>query len=168
VLTRRTPARARAAVGLAAAAALALLALPARPTEAAWSDTEAGLGTISAATIPAPTALATACTASNVLGSARISITWQLPAGYAIGEAAYKAGTNPLLLEVVLLGSTLTTTGPSGGSYTTTYTGGLLNAALGGTGYLSVSMQRSGWTSSQRLVTATLPALIGTGTCTVT
>lgn len=167
-MTRRGPARARAAVGLAAVVALGLLTLPVRPTEAAWSDAEAGLGTISAATIPAPTALATACTASNVLGSARISITWQLPAGYAVGEAVYKAGTNPLLLEVVLLGSALTTTGPSGGSYTTTYTGGLLNAALGGTGYLSVSMQRSGWTSSQRLVTASLPALIGTGTCTVT
>ncbi|GAA2464577.1 hypothetical protein [Agromyces soli] len=167
-MTRRGPAPTRAAVGLAAVVVLALMTFPARPTEAAWSDAEAGIGTVSAATIPAPTALATACTASNVLGSARISITWQLPAGYAVGEAVYKAGTNPLLLEVVLLGSTLTTTGPSGGSYTTTYTGGLLNAALGGTGYLSVSMQRSGWTSSQRLVTASLPALIGTGTCTVT
>ncbi|MFD6053651.1 hypothetical protein [Agromyces sp. NPDC060279] len=167
-MTRLGAARSRAAVGLAAVAVLALLAFPARPTEAAWSDAEAGIGTVTAATIPAPTALATACTSSNVLGSARISITWQLPAGYAIGEAVYKAGTNPLLLEVVLLGSTLTTTGPSGGSYTTTYTGGLLNAALGGTGYLSVSMQRSGWTSAQRLVTASLPALIGTGTCTVT
>jgi len=167
-MNRRPGSAARLVVGLVAAATLTLLAVPVRSTEAAWSDTEAGTGTISAATIPAPTALATACTASNVLGSARISITWQLPAGYAIGEAVYKAGTNPLLLEVVLLGSTLTTTGPSGGSYTTTYTGGLLNAALGGTGYLSVSVQRAGWTSAQRLVTASLPALIGTGTCTVT
>lgn len=156
----------RALVGMAVlAVAVALMVSPPRPTLASWVDTEQSTGSFAAYTVPKPTI--TGCTASNILGAASLKITWKYNSTTPAPSATFWFSSSSLLTLTLLPGST-TTTGPVSGEYTTTFSSGLLTGLLGGPVYLGVAANQYGWQSQVSSATATVPALIGTGTCVIT
>ncbi|MGX5696665.1 hypothetical protein ACWKWP_10755 [Agromyces soli] len=166
-MTRRSRPRAAALVVALAGVLAALTAVPAEPTEAAWSRAETGAGAVSALTVPPPTL--SACTARNVLIlGAEITVTWTPAAGYASNEAEFVAGSSPDLGSALGLLSGVTTTGTTA-PYTTTFSAGALSGLLGGTIYVGVRTARNYgstiWRSVTPTATATVPAVVGTGTC---
>ena len=157
---------------LAAAAVVGLLAIGSArpvPTEAGWTRTD--ITTAAAATITIPPPSLSGCTASGgVLGlNPSVVITWSLPPGtYAFpANIAFGAG-QASLGSLIAVGSGVTTTGPSGGVYTSTYSSGLLTGLLGGTFTVALwTVDSSGWTSKQVGYTAAI-GLAGIGTsCTL-
>ncbi len=63
--------------------------------------------------------------------------------------------------------SSVTTTGPVAGTYNTKYASALLSGLLGGTVYVGVGTVQGTWQSAPASATATLPLVIGNGTCTI-
>ncbi|QPZ37512.1 hypothetical protein [Paramicrobacterium chengjingii] len=152
--------------------ALTLLMPAPEQTEASWTDGELAGATLVATTVPAPHI--TSCTASNVLLlGPRIILTWTVPNNAYAGSDIEVYGNKDVagLLNGIGLLSGASTTGPSNGVYTTTYSGGLLGSLLGSSAFY-VGMEgvapASGWKSKLSYVTATIPALLGSGTCSVT
>jgi hypothetical protein len=158
------------ALAVALAGTLAAVgAVPAEPTEAAWSGGQSGAASVAALTVPPPTL--SSCTARNVLVlGAEIAVVWTPAAGYAATEAEFVTGSSPDLGSALGLLSGVTTTG-TGPSYTTTFSAGALSGLLGGTIYVGVRTARNygavTWRSTTPTATATVPAVIGTGTCSV-
>lgn len=167
-MSARARARALAATLAAAAALAALTTIPVRSTDAAWTEPEAGRGTLGALSLPPPAI--SSCTARNVLVlGAEITIIWTPAAGYTSGESEFVAGSSPDLGSALGLLSGVSTTGT--GPYTTKFSAGALSGLLGGTIYVGVRTTRdygsTVWRSTTPTATATIPALVGTGTCTV-
>lgn len=155
----------RVVVGLAAlAVAAALLVSPPLPTLASWVDAENSTGNFAAYTVPKPTI--TACTASNVLGSGSITIKWKYNSTAPTPSSTFWFSPSSLGTLVLLPGST-TTTGPVAGEYTTSFASGLLTGLLGGQAYVGVAANQYGWGSQIAGATATLPAVIGSGSCVI-
>jgi hypothetical protein len=155
----------RALVGLAVLAlAAALLVSPPRPTLASWADTEKATGSFAAYTVPKPTI--TSCSSSNVLGSGNITIKWKYNSTSPTPTSTFWFSSSSLITLVLLPGST-TTTGPIAGEYTTSFSSGLLTGLLGGPAYVGVAANQYGWGSQIAGATATLPAVIGSGTCVI-
>lgn len=163
---------------LAVCAALTLLVAVIAPapaeTSASWSDSEHASATLTAMTVPAPHI--TECTASYVvlLGST-IKIMWKPGPGATYGKDDVSALGSPNiagLIDGTGLLSGESTSGPDGnGVYTTTLSKGVLSDLLnlGQTFYVGVQATdpQSGWTSHVSYAEATVPILIGNGTCTV-
>jgi len=158
----------------AAAGVLAMLAAPRpAPVEAMWTDAEAARATFTAMTVPTPIATAQ-CTGEGSLlglGSSKLYLYWKLPAGYAQNQAAisYTGSAGLVPVTDTLTGTALKTTHTGGGNYTTSITGGLLSAALGGTRVLSVQIvDPNGWQSQPLTATGTWPLLgLGAPSCVV-
>lgn len=147
------------------AALLALAVSPPRPTDASWVDNERSTASFAAYTVPKPTI--TGCTASNVLGSASLKITWKYNSTTPTPSASFWFSSTSLVNLVLLPGST-STTGPVANEYTTTFSSGLLTGLLGGPVYLGVAATQFGWQSQISSATATVPAVIGAGSCVIT
>ena len=146
------------------------LAPPPTETLAAWTDPVMTTAPFAAKVIPAPTIAG--CSAGNVLlVGGRVTITWTLPAGHTASDIVYLWSSNGQTsgVQTVPLGSSVATTGPAaGGVYTTTFQGALLSNLLGGQVLVGVrTLDASSWISTDRLARASLPALVGTGTCTI-
>lgn len=166
-----TRARTRWAAAIVGCALLASLAVPpAQQTEAFWTDSETAAATFTALKVPRPDS-GGACVITgsllNLLGST-LTLKWRLPPGVDLSAVRITyTGANGLVPVVdTLLGTNLKTT-ESGGVYSTTLTGSLLNAALGATRTLSVQVQDpSGWVSETRAVIGTWPLLgLGSPSC---
>lgn len=162
----------RGGAALIAALVAVSASLAPQPTEtlAAWTDPVSASAPFSARAIPAPTL--TGCTAANVLlVGGRVTISWTLPAGYTTSDIVYLLASSGQAsgVQTVPLSSSVATTGPAtGGVYTTTFQGALLSNLLGGQVMVGVrTLDASSWVSADRLARATLPALVGTGTCTI-
>jgi signal peptidase I len=169
---RRHRAKAAGSAALVAALAAVTLSLAPPPTEtlAAWTDPVVTTAPFAAKVIPAPTI--TGCSAANVLlVGGRVTITWTLPAGHSASDIVYLWSSNGQTsgVQTVPLSSSVATTGPAaGGVYTTTFQGALLSNLLGGQVLVGVrTLDTSSWISTDRLARASLPALVGTGSCTV-
>ena len=156
----------RALVALLAvlAVAVALMVAPPVDTEASWVDRENATGALSAYTVPRPTI--TACSSSNVLGSGNVTIKWKYNSTTPAPTASFWFSTTSAVTVILLAGST-TTTGPIAGEYTTSFSSGLLTGLLGGNAYVGISATQYGWQSRIATATAALPAVIGSGTCTI-
>lgn len=162
--------RGEAALIVALVAVSASLAPAPTETLAAWTDPVSTSAPFSARAIPAPTL--TGCTAANVLlAGGRVTISWTLPTGYTTSDIVYLLASSGQAsgVQTVPLSSSVATTGPAtGGVYTTTFQGALLSNLLGGQVMVGVrTLDASSWVSADRLARATLPALVGTGTCTI-
>lgn len=158
---------------LVAAAALAAVLVPASYTDATFTDAEVAASALTAIVVPAP--VIDTCTASSVLVSLnlvpRIVLTWHYAtAGYAGANARYYNSNSGVGgLAPVSPGNGVSTTGPVGGTFTTTFQGSLLGGLLGGSGDVGVAtVHSSGWRSLISSARATFPLLIGAGTCTIT
>lgn len=141
-------------------------------TEAAWSDSEFGAGTFNAVVIQPPT-IAT-CVPATLLGAvSTVTITWSFPAGSTYTSAAnvnYYVAEGGLLtnLTSLLLGSSLSTTGPVAGVYTTVFRPALLGGLLGSTFLIAFQTKDgSGWTSYLAPATVVLGPLGLSATCTI-
>lgn len=177
-MMRRSP-RMRRGIGvLLAGLMLVVLAVPATSamtpewTEASWTDTEQTAGTFTAITVPIPEDGGECAIDGSLLNllSSKLTLKWRVPAGYTLADAGFSyTGSTGLVPAIdTLLGTSLKTV-ESSGVYSTTLTGALLNAVLGGTRTLSVQIvHSSGWVSSPRTVTGVWPALgLGRATCNV-
>ncbi|WP_449278283.1 hypothetical protein [Leucobacter sp. GX24907] len=164
----------RVAVLLAAAALFTVLVAP-RPaaTEAGWSDAERGTASFAALTVPAPVATAQCTGEGSLLGllHSKLIVHWRLPDGYPVSRAMilYSGAAGLVPVTDTLTGSDLKTTATSNG-YTTSITGGLLSAVLGGTRTLTIRIvDASGWQSQDLVATGTWPLLgLGAPSCVVT
>ncbi|EMY34302.1 hypothetical protein D477_010381 [Arthrobacter crystallopoietes BAB-32] len=156
---------------LALAAALALCGMVPGPaaTEAFWTDRENATASFTALVIPAPAI--TACEASSVLVSGKlvpkVVLTWQLPAGYQLEHVKYWYSDSGLLnLGLLTSGNGYTTTGPTAGTYTTTFDGGLLGGLLNGSAIVGLSVAGPhSWESDVASREATFPLVVGTNPC---
>ncbi|MFC5929229.1 hypothetical protein D6T64_02945 [Cryobacterium melibiosiphilum] len=178
---RRLPRAALRARGLPRAGLIGVLLLavfggfasPA-PTEAAFTDAEHGTSVaLTAIVVPAP--IIDTCLSQMLLLSLtltpRVTITWHYPtAGYTGANARYfYYDTGLLRLVAVNLGSGVTTTGPSAGTYTSVFQGSLLAGLLAGEADVGLAAAHSsGWVSGVSMVHANYPLIAGTGTCTIT
>lgn len=147
----------------------ALLLAPPTQTLASWTDNSYGKGDITASLAP-PTILS--CTAKNVLlVGGEVTITWSYPTAIAASPAptpAYYFSSTGLLNLTTILGTSVTTTGPVAGVYTTKYGSTLLSGLLGGTAYVGVATVQGTWQSAPASATASIPLLVGTGSCAIT
>ncbi|MFH5879303.1 hypothetical protein [Arthrobacter sp. NA-172] len=150
---KRVP-KLRAAIATAGVAA-ALLAVPVgtAASEASWTGSEVTAGLLTAVTIAPP--VITDCTLSSVAGvNPVITVTWKFPVGSGYGIPAnvnyyVASGAKLSNLTPVTPGSSLTTTGPANGAYTTQFKSALLSGLLGGTyGVYLQSKDGSGWVST--------------------
>lgn len=158
---------------VAVAAVVVALAPPPTATVAAWTDAEHASGNFQALTVPAP--IIDTCTARSVLVNLsltpRVTLTWHYPStDYTSANAQYWWSDSGILgLIGVTIGSGVSTTGPVGGVYTSTFQGSLLSGLLGGSADVGLSTgHTSGWSSKTSTAHATFPLLVGTGTCTIT
>lgn len=155
--------RALAAALALGAAVLAGAAVPVRTTEAAWSDADAGSGGFAATQLASPVIVS--CTATGLLGAAaKATVVWRFPAGTRPDGAAWAYPANArfwfanssLLSDLGLISANYSTTGPSGGQYTTTIDAGLLGNLLGGKALVGVSTAYgTNWVSTPVYRTAT-------------
>ncbi|MHC6223085.1 hypothetical protein [Arthrobacter sp. MMS24-S77] len=167
--------RLRSAIA-AAGVAVALLAVPAgtSATDASWTSSEFGTGALTAATIPPPVMISP-CTLSTGLAGANpvITVNWQFPAGTGYGVPAnvnYFVASGGLLsnLTPVAPGSSLATTGPVNGVYTTQFKSGILSGLLGGTyGVYLQAKDGSGWVSTLATANASMGLGGSNPVCTV-
>ncbi|TFD46203.1 hypothetical protein E3T55_17525 [Cryobacterium frigoriphilum] len=174
-MSARAGAGRTARLGLIGALLLALVGGVGSPavTEAAFTDAEHGTSVaLTAIVVPAP--IIDTCVAQTLLLSLvltpRVTITWHYPtAGYTGANARYFYSDTGLLgLISVPLGSGVTTTGPSSGTYTSTFQGTLLAGILGGSADIGLgAAHASGWVSPVSTAHATFPLLVGTGSCVI-
>jgi len=148
------------------------VAPPVQQSEAAFTDDEYAGASFTAASVPTPEPWGNPqCSATNVvLLGGRTTIRWKLPdgSGYTVSDLEYGQEVGGLLNPILssLLGTQSTTGTPSG--YTTVITGGLLSNAIGGSVRFAMRIKGPGnWHSSWLVADATFPALLGTGTCTL-
>ncbi len=168
----RSPAQRGAMLALCISVLLALALLSPRPetTEGAWAQSQAATGSAAAMTVPQPRI--TSCSASSVLINLsltpRVVVNWTPASGHASTAAVYSLSTSGGLVTIPL-GAGATTTGPVGGTYTTTFNAGILGGLLGGQADAGIStLHLSGWTSTPSTVHAVFPLVAGSGTCTIT
>lgn len=161
---------------VAAVALLTLIALVApipEPTDASWGDDERASAELTSMTVAPPHI--TGCTASYVvlLGST-IKITWEPGPGATYGKGDVEALGSENVAGLIdgtglLSGADVEDNGD--GTYTTTLESGLLSdlLKLGQTFYvgLQATDPASEWTSEPAYAQATVPILLGTGTCDV-
>lgn len=143
-------------------------------TDASWTASEFGSGNLKALTVQAPVMVGM-CTLSPGLAGANpvITVTWQFPAGtgYVVpANVNYYVASGGLLsnLTPVTPGSSLATTGPANGIYTTQFKSGILSGLLGGT--YSVYLQTkdgSGWVSTMAKANASMGLAGINPVCTV-
>ena len=141
-------------------------------TDASFSDTEFTASVLTASIVPAP--VIDTCTASSVLVGLslvpRVVLTWHYPTtGYAAANARYYNSNSGVGgLSPVSPGSGVSTSGPVGVTFTTTFQGSLLGGLLGGSGDVGIAAAHSsGWRSLISSARATFPVLVGTGTCSI-
>lgn len=159
-----------------AGVAAALLVVPAGTgtTDASWSASDFGAGTLNALRVPPPVMIGP-CTLSPGLAGANpvITVNWQFPAGtgyVAPANVNYYVASGGLLsnLTPVTPGSSLATTGPANGVYTTQFKSGILSGLLGGT--YSVYLQTkdgSGWVSTLATANASMGLAGSNPVCTL-
>ena len=156
--------------------AAALLAVPAGTgaTDASWTAPEFDSGTLNALKV-APPVMIGPCTLSPGLAGANpvITVNWQFPVGtgyVAPANVNYYVASGGLLsnLTPVTPGSSLATTGPTNGVYTTQFKSGILSGLLGGSyGVYLRTKDGSGWVSTLATANASM-GLAGTNpVCTV-
>ncbi|RIJ70124.1 hypothetical protein D1871_19955 [Nakamurella silvestris] len=132
--------------------ALTMFIWHAVPAEAAWTRNSYAESVFTTKTIPVPTILS--CNlAPGIAGlTPVVTMTWQFPAGSGyvnptnVNYYAADAGLVPVLVNS-LLGTSLTTTGPVGGVYTTQFKSALLSGLLGATFRLALRATENGWYS---------------------
>ncbi|MBH0007833.1 hypothetical protein [Salinibacterium sp. SWN1162] len=171
----RAPLRRAVLIALAVAGIASLVLVTqtrAGVTQAAWVDSEYATATVSAAVI-APPEITSCSLAPGFLGlSPTVTLKWKFPAGGGYStpsNVAYAVAEGGLLGTVtsVLLGSALTTTGPSAGVYTTKFESGILGGLLGGSYGIFVQTVDGSWTSQRAGATASM-GLGGSGAqCTI-
>lgn len=175
--TRRRAVRSatvRRGAALLGAAAVFATMLSSTATDASWTATQSGAGTVVAATIPAPVGSGACLLSPGLLGlTPRVTVNWRIPAAtppYTAANIEYAYSTNGLLepLLTTLLGY-VTTTGPVGGVHTTVFGSGLLSGLLGSSGVAAVRIvdPASGWTSTWLTATASMELLGLNPTCVV-
>ncbi len=133
----RSRVRAAATAGIAAAGLTAALVLPVRVTEAAWTRTEVPQGAVAAVTMVKPAAQPPCTLSPGTLGlDPVITVKWKMPAGVTLPpDTVVEYGYSPTGgLEVITGGllSSVSTSAPVAGVYTTTFNSGLLAGLLGG------------------------------------
>jgi hypothetical protein len=161
-----TPRRLAAVAMLLVAGAALVVATQSTPTDAAWSDPTAATDSFTALTVVAPTIVS--CTAGGNVATPTLSVQWSFPAG-----SGYTSPTNinlyysnnGLIPNLLPITSGATTTGPTGGVYTTTYNIGLLGGILSTQAAIGLETKVNGWTSPRVTRVATWPLVIGTATC---
>ncbi|WP_423183039.1 hypothetical protein [Arthrobacter sp. NyZ413] len=163
--------------GSAAAAGLAaVLSVPAGTpaTEASWTDSEFGAGTLTAATIAPPVMISPCALDPGTLGTNPvITVNWRFPAGSAYSAPAnvsyfVASGGSLANLTPVALGSNLSTTGPVSGVYTTQFKSGILSGLLGGSyGVYLQTKDGSGWVSTLAVANASMGLVGSNPTCAV-
>jgi hypothetical protein len=169
---RHTVLAALAVIGIA----FMILVAPTRVhvSEAAWADGEFSHGTFTAIVIQPPV-IATCVLSPGLLGANPVvTITWRFPSGSTYSTPAnviYFVAQGGLLgtLTSVLLGTSLTTTGPVAGVYTTQFKSGILGGLLGGSyGLFLQTKDGSGWTSTLASATASMGLLGANPQCVIT
>ncbi|RXZ72274.1 hypothetical protein [Agromyces albus] len=156
---------------LALGAALTLSA-QSSATDAGWNETTHATGSYTALTVARP-ALGATCTLSpGFLGTnPAITITWMVPpgSGFTSANAQYAiSGVSGLEQVTGSLLSSITTTGPVGGVYTTRFGSGVLTGLLGGTKSVGVRfLHSSGWTSLWSQADASMGLAGANPQCTV-
>ena len=148
--------------------ALALLVFPPRLSLASWTDAGYHQGAFSAA-IPRPTI--TGCTSRNVvLVGGEVVITWTYPTGISATPTPspiYWFSATSVATLAQIPASSVTTTGPIAGVYTTKYGESFFTSLLGNNAYVGISTAQGTWGSLPASATAAIPAVVGTGTCTI-
>lgn len=155
-------------------AALCVVPAGTGATDASWSASEVGSGTLNALTVPPPVMIGPCTLSPGIAGTGPvITINWRFPAGTAYAAPAnvnYYVASGGLLpnLTAVVLGTSLSTTGPVGGVYTTQFKSGVLGGLLGGSyGVYLQTKDGSGWVSTLATANASM-GLAGTNpVCTV-
>jgi len=139
-------------------------------SDATWNDSESATGSISAATIPAPTRAANCAFNPGVLGlGARVQIYWYLPAGYSLSDIVTEASTSGLgsvLAPLTGFSASANSTVQPNGSYRTDVPTNLLGGLLGLGSELEISLavkDQSGWTSQPIRVATNAGLLAGLG-----
>jgi hypothetical protein len=146
-------------------------------TEASWTSADQTKAAFVAITVPPPVITADGCTASATGGGTLglgplVTVTWQLPASptgvaYTVSNVAFGLGAGGLGSLVPLTASSVSTSGPSGGVYTTKYSGSVLSGLLSATFTVALwVVDPSGWKSHQVGYTASI-GLLGLGTSCV-
>ncbi|SDP36732.1 hypothetical protein SAMN04515671_3905 [Nakamurella panacisegetis] len=137
-------------------------------TSASWNDNEFGAGAFSAKTIPPPTISACVLQSGLLGANPVVTITWQLPigAGYSLTNIHYYTNGGSGLTEILAGNPGLTTTGPSGGNYTTAFSSGLLSGLLGSSYIIGLRSAENGWSSTLSSWTAAMGLLGANPTCT--
>ncbi len=170
------PRRRRALVALAAACVggSVLLAPALQRTDAAFTDAEHGRAALSALRLQPPQVTATpTCQNPGILGGTVVDARWRWPSS----STPYGAATSAQWYVRSGSGApspvSPTTTGPSGGEYSSRFSSGLLGSLLGAQFDLEVETTWTTpgglrWTSPTRTsIRVTLPLLGGSGTCSV-
>ncbi|MDQ0032152.1 hypothetical protein [Arthrobacter bambusae] len=170
-----TPRRLRSLLAVAVVAS-ALLVVPdgTGTTDASWTASEFGSGTLKAFKVPAPVMISP-CTLSTGFAGADpvITVNWQFPAGtgyVAPANVNYYVASGGLLsnLTPVTVGSSLATTGPVNGIYTTQFKSGILSGLLGGSyGVYLQTKDGSGWVSTLATANASMGLAGINPVCTV-
>lgn len=159
-----------------AGVAAALLGLPAgtSASDASWTSSEFGTGALKAATIPPPVMISPCTLSPGAAGTDPvITVNWQFPAGTGYGVPAnvnYYVANGGLLsnLTAVTPGSSLATTGPVNGVYTTQFKSGVLSGLLGGTyGVYLQTKDGTGWVSTRATANASMGLAGSNPVCTV-
>ncbi|MBH0130595.1 hypothetical protein [Salinibacterium sp. NK8237] len=131
-------------------------------TEAAWVDGEYAQASITAATI-APPVIDTCSLSPGFAGlNPVVTMKWGFPAGSnytAPSNVEYFVASGGLLgsLTSAVLGTSLSTSGPVSGTYTTQFKSGILGGLLSGSyGVFVQTKDPSGWTSAPASATASM------------
>lgn len=159
----------RLAVALVVLAAVLVFARPSpSQTEASWVDGEYGAGTFTALTVPPVTTTACGVNAGVLGALGSFAVTFQLPAGYAIGNVSYAVANNAAMTGATAASPTVS--GPTGGNYTATFGTGLLGL-LGADAYLGIIVSQPNttpaWTSPYKVAHGVVALLAVNSSCTL-
>jgi hypothetical protein len=167
-------------MALSAFAIIALTAIialvPFRPqgTDASWTDDEYSHAALAGAVIAPPTIDTCSYALPFLAPNAIVTITWKFPAGtYAApGNVAYATARGGIASTqtAVVPGSTLATTGPVGGEYTTQFKNIPAPDFIGGMAYgiFIQTVDGSGWNSVKASAGVSTGPLGLSPRCTIT
>lgn len=163
-----------AVAGLVLVAGVALVP-PAQVTEAVWNDDEYVAGELEALELAAPVLASVSCSRPSTFtpGATMLTVQWYWPETTAPYDSMGYADTMWTATSSSITGSpTAVHSGPSGGVYTTGFSGSALGDILGGlTGLLlgstvNVTVQSAlgeNWESPTKTIVVTIPSLLQGG-----
>lgn len=152
--------RKRMVSAIAGAALLAVVTISGGQwTVASWGDQEFGSGTFAAKVIAPPVITSCYLLAGAQGLSPSISITWNFPdgTGYVTpGNVLYFKASGGVLTGLTPVPvSSLTSSGPVSGNFTTVFGSALLSGLLGGSYLVGLRDSENGWSSTLSSWTAT-------------